>query len=141
MSSKAKKTKKRQIAQKVVTAPIVYPVKLVKPIAFLLRAQLKHLKKRRRELASEDPFKNVSRIADNAAPDADAEEQYGHARVSALKEQLDRKIIQTRRALTRIKLGKYGICERCGNMINTDRLVIYPEATLCVKCESKKSSK
>jgi DnaK suppressor protein len=77
-------------------------------------------------------------VTDNASPDTDAAEQFGHARVSAIKEQLDKKMIQTKKALARVKIGKYGICEDCGKMIDTDRLMIYPEATLCVKCETKR---
>lgn len=133
--------KKKPSAFRKVAAPITYPAKLIKPIGSILHMQLKHLKRRKREIDKEDPFKNVNRISDNAAPDADAEEQFGHARVSAIREQIDRKIVQTRRALARIKLGKYGLCERCGQMIDTDRLMIYPEATLCVKCESLKEKK
>jgi len=68
---------------------------------------------------------------------ADAAEQFGHARTSAIREQLDKKIIQTKKALTRIKVGKYGICEDCGDMIDTDRLIAYPESTLCADCKIK----
>jgi DnaK suppressor protein len=99
------------------------------------------LEKRKKDIESEDPFKDTSRIADNASPDADAAEQFGHARTTAIKEQLDRKIVQTKKAMTKVKLGTYGICENCGNMIDTDRLMIYPEATLCIKCEKKQEKK
>ena len=47
-------------------------------------------------------------------------------------------IISVRKALSRVKLGKYGICEECGQMIDTSRLMIYPEATLCAKDAAKK---
>lgn len=120
---------------------IVFPASLVRPVAGFLRVQLKELQRRRKDISHEDPFKNPDRVTDNAAPDADAEEQFGHVRTSAIKEEMDRKIIQTRKALSRIKIGKYGICDNCGNMIDTDRLMIYPEVTLCVKCESLKEKK
>ncbi len=126
---------------KVVTTPVTYPMRLLRPVGDFLLAQLKHLEKRKNELDKDDPFANIDRVNDNASPDADAEEQYGHARISAVREQLERKIIQTRRALTMIKIGKYGICEECGEMIDTERLMIYPEATRCIKCESKKEKK
>lgn len=115
-----------------------FPSNLLTPIANLLRSSLKRLEFRKKEISKEDPFKNKARISDNASPDADAEEQFGHARTSAIKEQIDRQMIQTRKALTRIKIGKYGICEDCGNMIDTDRLIAYPEATLCAKCKAKR---
>jgi len=118
--------------------PLRFPANLVSPIAGFLVSNLKRLENRKREISKEDPFKNAARINDNASPDADAEEQFGHARTSAIREQIDRQIIQTRKALTRIKIGKYGICEDCGKMIDTDRLMAYPEATLCMKCQAKR---
>lgn len=120
---------------------IVFPARVLRPVARFLEGQLKELKKRRRDISSEDPFKNPDRVEDNASPDTDAEEQFGHARTSAIKLELDRKIIQTRKALARVKVGKYGICANCGQMIDTDRLMIYPEATFCMKCESLKEKK
>ncbi len=34
------------------------------------------------------------------------------------------------------KDGKFGICEECGRRIRKERLMIMPEATLCVRCQS-----
>jgi RNA polymerase-binding transcription factor DksA len=117
---------------------ISYPRKLLKPVAGFLQDRLKALESRRKAIDEDDPFKDTNRLNDNASPDADAEEQFGHARTSAIREQLDRKIIQTRKALARIKVGKYGICEDCGQMIDTDRLMVYPEATLCARDQAKR---
>ncbi len=118
--------------------PLHFPANLVAPVGRILSLSLKKLELRKKEISKEDPFKNKSRVSDNASPDADAEEQFGHARTSAIREQIERQIIQTRKALTRIKIGKYGICEDCGNMIDTDRLMAYPEATMCTKCQGKR---
>lgn len=117
---------------------ILYPAKIVAPIGKFLQDRIKLLERRKKDIEKEDPFKDTSRIVDNASPDTEAAEQFGHARTSAIREQIDRKIIQTKKALSRIKVGKYGHCEDCNGMIDTDRLMIYPEATLCVKCERKK---
>jgi RNA polymerase-binding transcription factor DksA len=117
---------------------IHFPSKLLSPVAAFLKKNLQLLKKRRSEIEKEDPFRDSTRLIDNASPDADAAEQFGHARTSAIKEQIDRKIIQTRKALTRIRIGKYGICEDCSKMIDTDRLMVYPEATLCASCQKKR---
>lgn len=122
-------------------ASIVFPASVLAPVSTFLTDQLQHLRLRKKEVVSEDPFKDLGRATDNASPDTDAEEQFGHARSMAIKAELDRKIVQTRRALTRIKLGKYGTCANCGKMIDTDRLMIYPEAALCINCESKKEKK
>jgi DnaK suppressor protein len=117
---------------------VMFPAKLLSPVNKFLQFQLKKLEKTRKEISREDPFRNIARISNNASPDTDAEEQFGHARTSALKDQLDRRIIQTKKALTRIKIGKYGICEDCGQMIDTDRLMVYPDATLCAKDQAKR---
>lgn len=129
----AKKKKKKKV-----TNPVRFPRNLLVPIGRFLQARLKGLEKRKKEIEKEDPFKDSTRIIDNASPDTDAAEQFGHARTSAIKEQLDKKIIQTRKAMARVKVGHYGICEDCGEMIDTDRLMVYPEATLCAKCQAKR---
>jgi|SRR3989344_3390323 len=117
---------------------IKYPAEVLKPVEKHLGQKLTDLLRRKKELAKEDPFADTSRLNDNAAVDTDAAEQFGHLRVNALKRTIDRTIIQVRKAMTRIKIGKYGICERCGKFIDTDRLMIMPETTLCVDCERKK---
>lgn len=117
---------------------ISFPKHLLNPVGSFLHDRLRFLEKKKEEVEAEDPFKNVNRISDNASPDADAEEQFGHAKSEAFRREIDRKIIQTRKALARVKIGRYGVCEVCGNMIDTERLMIYPEATLCAKDSAKK---
>lgn len=117
---------------------IHFPASVLAPVAAFLSSRLKKLERNKKDIEEGDPFASEARVSDNAAPDTEAEEQFGHAISSGVKEQIERKIIQTRRALARIRIGKYGICEKCGNMIDTDRLMIYPEATRCVNCERKK---
>lgn len=115
-----------------------FPKNLLVPVAEFLQNRLKALQINKSKISSEDPFKNKARVLDNASPDADAEEQFGHARVDAIKNELNDKMSQIKKALKRIKKGKYGICEDCGKMIDTDRLGVYPEATLCASCKSKR---
>lgn len=115
-----------------------FPSKILQPVSDFLYNRLKQLQKRKKELTKEDPFSDESRVTDNAAPDIEADEQSGHARTSALKDQVNRSIIQTRKALATIKLGKYGVCQECGQMIDTDRLMAYPEATFCAKDAAKR---
>ena len=117
---------------------IRFPAALLYPVGKYLQLRISSLEKRLKEVDGDDPFKDSTRLIDNASPDADAAEQFGHARASALKGELMKKIIQNKKALSRIKWGKYGVCEDCGKMIDTDRLVVYPEATKCVKCEAKR---
>lgn len=119
-------------------SPPKYPDSVLAPVKNHLKGRLQEMEKRKKDIGKEDPFRDMDRVNDNAAPDIEADEQFGHARTTALRNEISRGIIQIRKALTRIKLGKYGICEVCGQMIDTDRLIIYPEATLCAKDAKKK---
>ncbi len=113
------------------TSSVLTPIK-----EYLLREQ-KQLKERRKRLDSEDPFKVPGRDDDNAAVDTDVAEQVGHERVMAIKSEINKNLIRVRKALTSIKLGRYGICARCGKMIDTNRLAINPTAEFCMACERK----
>ncbi|PIS14387.1 hypothetical protein COT64_02935 [Candidatus Shapirobacteria bacterium CG09_land_8_20_14_0_10_39_12] len=117
---------------------VKFPASLLEPIKHFLSSREDHLTKQKKKLEEQDPFKDSKRILDNASPDTDASEQFGHANVVGLKKEVDRKMVQVRKAMTMIKLGKYGTCEKCGKMIDTDRLMVFPEATVCIKCEKKK---
>ncbi|MDP4031221.1 MAG: TraR/DksA C4-type zinc finger protein [Patescibacteria group bacterium] len=117
---------------------IKIPSKVLKPLTQQLRVEELKLKKRRQNLELEDPFNDDDRITNNAAVDTDAAEESGHDRVAALKLEVDKTLINIRKTLTRIKLGRFGLCENCGRLIDTDRLAIDPTASLCITCAAKK---
>lgn len=120
---------------------ITFPASLLAPIGNFLAEEEKKVIAKIKNLKEEDPFADPNRVSNNASPDADAEEQFGHMKNAAIRNQLQRQLIQIRKALTRVKIGKYGICEKCGHMIDTDRLMIYPEATICLSCLKKEEEK
>jgi len=118
---------------------IKFPLKVLLPVRKYLKEEEKKLKKRKKSLELEDPFADEDRVNDNAAVDTDAAEEVGHDRVTALKKEVDKTLIRIRKALTKIKLGKYGLCESCRQLINTDRLAIDPTVSKCIKCAKKKT--
>lgn len=118
-------------------AKMSFPANVLEPIKNFLTRKEKQLEERKKELDKEDPFADTDRLNNNAAIDADVMEQTGHDRVAALKLEVDKGLITIRKSLTRIKLGKYGLCESCGKMIDTDRLAIDPTAALCIECSKK----
>lgn len=137
--AKSKQKKTKSIRKKTDSRPAVrFPATILRPITDFLSGEAKRLEKRKAVLIQEDPFSDPSRVIDNASPDTEAIEQVGHARVESLRQHTERRLIQIRKALTRIKIGKYATCEKCGKMIDTDRLMIMPEATVCIKCEKNK---
>lgn len=114
-----------------------FPPNVLKPVKDYLENQKKKLEKRKKNLAKEDPFSDVSRLNDNAAIDTEAAEEAGHERISALQKEINKSLVRVRKTLTRIKLGKYGLCLRCKKMIDTDRLSIDPTADYCIDCQKK----
>ena len=54
---------------------------------------------------------------------------------SQLVETQGRKLERIEYALERIKNGKFGICEDCGNKIPIVRLTALPYATRCISCQ------
>lgn len=52
----------------------------------------------------------------------------------ALRQQAQARVETIRQALQKCEEGRYGICERCGESIDPERLEILPLTTLCIKC-------
>lgn len=88
-------------------------------------------------LRAQDPFSDPDRLNDNAASDTDAKEETSHERVEAIEKELRINMEEVDKALERIENGTYGICQNCGNMIDTDRLSVKPTALFCLSCEKK----
>ena len=126
-----------RMAKKQNQQKVKFPLSLLKPIGDFLSHEAKKLERQKKDIQAEDPFKDTSRVTDNASPDTDAAEQFGHQKATAFQSQVDRHLIQIKKALARIRIGKYGLCEQCGKMIDTDRLMVVPEATLCAQCASE----
>lgn len=112
---------------------ITIPARLLAPIKTFLEKEILKWKKTERNIKKNDPFMDENRTTNNSQEE-DVDEQLGRfdseIKVSFVKKQL----VQLRKAMTRIKIGKYGICEKCGKMIDTDRLAIKPETTICIDC-------
>jgi len=115
------------------------PLRFLAPIKKFLENELVKLKHTKKNLKKADPFSDSSRTSENSLEE-DVDEQIGHFDAEIKMKFLGRQIIQLRKALTRMKIGKYGVCEKCSKMIDTDRLAVNPEATTCVKCEKEKES-
>ena len=113
------------------------PAKLLKTIQSYLSDRYKDIEEKIASVKKEDPFTDQDRLNDNASIDTDVREEVGHERAEAIKLELMKNLARVRKALTKIKIGKYGLCEKCGKMIDTDRLAVMPDAEYCVKCEGK----
>lgn len=112
-----------------------YPEHLLQPVRDFLSSKIKYLESQKANIQAEDPYLDLARSKSNTDSEA-----FEHDRASAIVEQIDKKLEQTRNAIERIKSGEYGFCLSCENMINTDRLAIYPEAIQCVTCQETKET-
>lgn len=116
-----------------------FPMSVLEPLVAYLKGEEKKLREKKMQLKKEDPYKG-NRDDDNSV-DADVAEMVDHDTTSVLGRQVSKALINIRKTLSRIRLGKYGICENCGQMIDTDRLAIDPTAAFCIKCQNKVESK
>jgi len=118
---------------------IQFPQKFLKPIREFLERELVKMKRTEKKISKADPFKDEYRGLRNSTEE-DLDEQIGHFDSEIKIGFVNKQIIQLRKSLTRMKIGKYGICEKCGKMIDTDRLAINPETTLCIDCKKDAES-
>lgn len=52
----------------------------------------------------------------------------------ALLDRLQQRKTSIERALARSDQGTYGLCTRCGQEIDPDRLSVLPDTRLCIRC-------
>jgi len=102
-----------------------------------LEGELDKLKKQKKIIKKEDPFSDANRVDENSMED-DLDEQIGHFDAEVKLNFVAKRIIEIKRALSRLKIGKYGVCESCGRMIDIKRLHAKPEATVCINCEKER---
>lgn len=116
-----------------VLKPSHLPSHFVAGIKILLERKAKEIEKQIQELKKQDPFFVEGRLTENE-PTEDAMEQEGHSRVQALVRQLEKTLLEIKKALKRISIGKYGICAKCGRAIEQKRLEVLPMTTFCSEC-------
>ncbi len=115
---------------------LTFPSRLINPIRKFLEDEIVLLKRRQKNIKAGDPFVNEDRSGENSLEE-DVDEQLGHFEAEVKSNFIGKQLVQLRKALTRIKLGKYGMCENCGKMIDTDRLAAKPDTTICIDCEKE----
>jgi RNA polymerase-binding transcription factor len=75
------------------------------------------------------------------APDMTGDEVdlnvYEREKTLGLVASYERRLEEINAALRAAERGKYGICERCGNPIDPERLKIFPETRLCISCKNE----
>jgi len=70
-------------------------------------------------------------------PGTDAAQLFGHEQTVVFEEKLENDLKEIEAALSKIKKGTYGICERCKKPIERARLEVKPQAIYCLKCKKE----
>lgn len=106
----------------------------------ILEDQKNRVEKQLARLRRDDPFLSSDRsIIDE--PGTVSFEEEGHARIESNIKESERLLTQIKKALSKVGIGKYGVCERCGKAIDPKRLSVFPMATLCLACEKTRERK
>jgi len=74
-------------------------------------------------------------VFDGGGLEEEADEVEEYSTLLALERTLEKELQEVNSALERIKKKKYGICEECQKPIPEDRLMAYPQAKYCTKCQ------
>lgn len=112
----------------------ILPLSVFNGLKNRLLSKRKQLKNQQKIFLQEDPYLQSDRASDNSelmdeATLEDTQKEYNDIRKNAV----DKMQIQVRKALARMKIGKYGTCEVCGQPIEKARLEAYPQATTCLE--------
>jgi RNA polymerase-binding transcription factor DksA len=110
------------------------PVNIFNGLKNKLLAKRKMLKVEQKVLLQEDPYKDFDAAGDSSENmDEAILEDAKKENTDILTAAVNKMQMQVRKALAKMKVGKYGICEVCGKPIDKARLGAYPEATTCVE--------
>lgn len=113
------------------------PTELLKKIRNVLTSEERRLASEEKRLREQDPFLVPGRDVDNPELMEEVEEKVSHEQVEAEKNIIQKLLIEVRLALSKLKIGKYGICENCGERIDRARLEALPHARYCLRCENQ----
>ncbi len=114
------------------------PLDFLNLIKGKLTTKDKELKNQQELLKEEDAYLQEGRAEGNSEIIDEAILEDSQKEITDVKMNAVRSMrLQVRKALAFLKLGRYGICEVCGQPIDKARLEFYPEATKCVECAGK----
>lgn len=109
---------------------------MIKTLKGQIEAQKKRILSAIKRLKKDDPFANEDRSI-IVEPGTDAAVLFGHEQAVVLEERLKSDLKEIEKALSKLKKGTYGICERCKKKIEPKRLAVKPQSIYCLKCESE----
>ncbi len=87
-------------------------------------------------LMEQDPARSDLRDIDNEMEDDSLESEEGF-RIQSLNTELTKRKLVIQKVLAKIEQNTYGLCDKCGNQIDPNRLKAIPISLYCVNCQTK----
>lgn len=100
----------------------------------VLHERKKHLLERANQTVSHEVANEKEHLSDYGDIARLESDRTFHLRIRDRERKLIKKIDQ---ALERIDEGTFGLCERCGDEIGTERLKARPVTPYCINCKTK----
>jgi DnaK suppressor protein len=106
-----------------------------------LKVDLSELEVSMQELLdkTEDGTRPV-KLKDNAGRLSRMDEMHNQSILVANRNVIKNRLVEVKRAKLRIKDDNYGNCTECDEAVAFPRLKAYPEAPMCLDCQSKSES-
>jgi DnaK suppressor protein len=97
----------------------------------------------RRVAALEREFAGIAEAAGSAGTDDEHDPEgatlaFERQHAAALLDQARERLAAIDAALDRVRDGRYGVCDRCGQPIGDDRLAARPAALTCIRCAKRR---
>ncbi len=94
---------------------------------------------RQRVAALEREFEGLAEAASSAGTDDEHDPEgatlaFERQHAAALREAARDQLAAVDAALRGLESGRYGVCDRCGQPIGSERLAARPAATTCIRC-------
>jgi DnaK suppressor protein len=108
-------------------------------LARLRQELIRHRDFLRAEIASQgaDPDSDEVNFVDDMGFADRGHSSEERSQVIAVVRALRSNLRDVERALSKMETGTFGICERCGEPISTERLEALPWAELCIDCKQR----
>jgi DnaK suppressor protein len=108
-------------------------------LARLRQELIRHRDFLRAEIASQgaDPDSDDANFVDDVGFADRGHSSEERSQAIAVVRALRSNLRDVERALSKMETGSFGICERCGEPISTERLEALPWAELCIDCKQR----
>ena len=112
-------------------------------VARLRQELIRHRDFLRAEIASQgaDPDSDDVNFVDDVGFADRGHSSEERSQVIAVVRALRSNLRDVERGLSKMETGTFGICERCGEPISTERLEALPWAELCIDCKQRTGSR